>query len=120
MIGQVCVRAIDVACTFVCIPVINIVCTPVCVFVCIFVFLFSQCVKPQTYAPFCLGVYEEEKRTAGSFQVIPFYYLELAQTLFRETPCDTFGEENFAKVGLGLDTGAKCYSCCHDDSQSTS
>jgi hypothetical protein len=95
-------------------------CVCVCVFVCIFVFLFSQCVKPQTYAPFCLGVYEEEKRTAGSFQVIPFYYLELAQTLFRETPCDTFGEENFAKVGLGLDTGAKCYSCCHDDSQSTS
>lgn len=44
------------------------------------------------------GVFDEEKRSSGSFQKLPFYYLELAQTLFRECPTDTFGAEGFGKV----------------------
>lgn len=45
------------------------------------------------------GVYEEEKKVAHVFQPLPFYYLELAHTLSRVDPTDTFGTEGYAQVG---------------------
>mmetsp|Transcript_8058 Transcript_8058/g.21458 ORF Transcript_8058/g.21458 Transcript_8058/m.21458 type:complete len:224 (+) Transcript_8058:61-732(+) len=44
------------------------------------------------------GIFDEEKRSSTSFQPLPFYYLEVAQSLFRENPTDTFGAEGFGKI----------------------
>jgi hypothetical protein len=38
-------------------------------------------------------VYEEERRVKHFFQPLPFYYLELAHSLFQVDPIDTFGPD---------------------------
>ncbi|GFH10846.1 DNA replication complex GINS protein PSF2, partial [Haematococcus lacustris] len=45
------------------------------------------------------GVFEEEKAVPQVFQPLPFYFIEVAQLLFRHNPSETFGsEEQFAEV----------------------